>query len=316
MTPFLSGITFGYDMARRPLPSLAALKAFEAVADTGSFTRAAEELGITQAAVSRQMRALEALLGARLVDRGSKENALTAAGAKFYEPLREGLNRIEDAVRAVSDWPHRRVLTVSVAPFLSAAWLTPRVMSFIEENPGIDLRIHHSYTPPHHRQDQIDIGINWGNGDWKGVTAEKLIDGSMVAVCAPSFLSDGGILQDPAALSGLPLLYEFDQAHWEMWFHQCGVPLPARLKAIRISDSHALRRAALDGRGVALLCRNLIKDDLAGGRLLEPFSQSINTGAHYFLNYPSDCDLPSAAKTFRHWLIAKRDEDVTLASGL
>ncbi|MEO3429064.1 LysR substrate-binding domain-containing protein [Pelagibius sp. CAU 1746] len=298
-------------MARRYLPPFAALRAFEAVARSLSFTRAADELGITQAAVSRQVRLLECELGVRLVERRPRGNELTAPGRSLSAALRDSLDAMAAAVREVSSHPARTVLTVSVAPYFSACWLTPRIMGFVEAHPQIDLRLHHSYEPPDYRRDQIDLGINWGAGEWPGVAAERVLDGSMTPLCSPAFLDRCGGLRRPADLLGRQLFFEFRLSDWAAWFAAAGVSDTGELQATRLDDSNALRRAALDGHGVALFFRSLAQDDLAIGRLVEPFGQAADTGSHYFLNYPAGRELSSGGKAFRRWLRAelRRDAD-------
>lgn len=306
MTLLRIPITLGNDMTSRRLPSFAALRAFEAVARTRSFTRAAGELGVTQAAISRQVRALEQVLGVDLLERQAAGNVLTEPGRSLYSPLRDSLDRIEEAVRSVSSWPHRAVLTVSVAPFFSAAWLTPRIMTFITKHPAVDLRLHHSYEPPDHHRDRIDLGVNWGDGRWRRVSAEKILDGALTPVCSPAMAARFEELSTPAALLDAALFYEFSASDWMAWFALFDLHPADRLAATRIDDSHALRRAALEGHGLALICRTLVEEDLAVGRLVQPFDRTVDTGFHYFLNYPSDRELSSAAKAFRRWLLDER----------
>lgn len=290
---------------KRHLPPFAALRAFEAVARTLSFTRAAQELGVTQAAISRQMRALEKELGVRLVERHSTHNSLSSAGHRLSVALRDGMDAMEAGVRAVSSQPGQKILTVSVAPFFSASWLTPRIMSFIEANPDIDLRLHHSYEPPDYRRDQIDIGINWGHGRWSGVEAEKILDGSLTPLCAPEFLDGAKQPLEPVDLLKLPLFYEFRPEDWTDWFEAAGVAAPETAAATKIDDSNALRRIAAEGHGVALFFRVLAEEDLSIGRMLQPFDITVDTGDHYFLNYPSDRELSAGGKRFRRWLQAE-----------
>jgi DNA-binding transcriptional LysR family regulator len=287
----------------RKIPSFSALRAFEAVASTRSFTAAADELGVTQAAVSRQVRSLEELLGVPLFQRLQGTNELTEPGRRLYAPLRDSLDRIDAAVRSVSAWPTKTLLTVSVAPFFSSVWLTPRIMSFIHANPAIDLRIHHSYAPPDYTRERVDMGINWGNGDWRGVESVKVMDGGLTVVCAPE-LADANLSKDgPAALRKHALFYEFKLDDWGQWFNQAGIDDTRNFTATRIDDTHALRRIALNGDGFALLCREMVVEDLDCGRLQQPFDTTVDTGSHYYLNYPSDREPSSAAKKFRSWLL-------------
>lgn len=289
----------------RRLPSFAGMRAFEATARSLSFTRAAEELGVTQSAVSRQIRKLEQELGVALIERNSTGNALTSSGATLFAALRKSLDSMAQAVRAVSSAPERDVVAVSVAPFFSATWLTPRIMGFINAHPDIDLRLHHSYQPPDYRREQIDLGINWGNGKWPGVTAERVMDGSLAPVCSPEFPDGTDPLDGPERLLSQPLFYEFRKSDWTDWFKLAGVDCPGNFRATRLNDTNALRRAALEGHGVALFFHSLAAEDLALGKLVQPFDIAVDTGDHYFLNHPSDGELRAGAKTFRRWLRAE-----------
>lgn len=294
-------------MSQRHLPPFAALRAFEAAARHLHFTRAAEELGITQAAVSRQIKALEAELGITLIRREATSNELTEPGMVLFTSLRDSLDRIAHTIRMISSRPERVILTVSVAPFFSSSWLTPRLMRFIKANPRIDLRLHHSYEPPDYRRDQIDLGVNWGPGKWTGVAAERLLDGSLTPLCSPEFLARSGEIRHPQDLIGKPLFYEFNPADWLGWFAASGMQLGQCPPATHLDDSHALRRMALDGHGVVLFFRSLVQADLASGRLVQPFSICVDTGAHYFISHPVNRELPSHARKFRRWLLAERD---------
>jgi DNA-binding transcriptional LysR family regulator len=287
----------------RRLPSLTALRAFEAVARTLSFTKAAQELGVTQAAVSRQIRLLEEALAVTLVTRGTTRNALTGAGEILFDGVYRGFVAIGQAVERIGGSAGREILNVSVAPFFSSLWLTPRLMDFYQRHPGIDLRLHHSYQPADHRREGIDLGVNWGSGNWPGVRKELVLDGSLTPVVSPDLLTRTGPLDTPQRLLDFTLFYEFDIADWTLWLAKAGVALPKEARSFRLNDSHALRRAALDGHGVALFFRGLVEDDLHSGRLVQPFPLAVNTGFDYYLNYADGHELPAKAKAFRRWLL-------------
>jgi len=295
-------------MVGRRLPSLTALRAFEAVARTLSFTKAARELGVTQAAVSRQIKSLEERLSVPLIVRGATRNVLTDAGEILFSGSYRAFEEIDRAVGQISGSAGREILNVSVAPFFSARWLTPRLMSFFQRHPTIDVQLHHSYTPADHKREGIDIGINWGSGNWRGVKKEVVLDGSLTPVVSPGFLDRGMPLDGPSQLLDLPLFHEFDIADWALWFAQNGIQMPAQTKGLRLNDSHVLRRVALDGHGAALFFRGLIEDDLRRGRLVQPFASSVKTGYEYYLNYPADTELPAKAKAFRRWIFEQVEE--------
>jgi len=289
-------------MSSRRLPSLSALRTFETVARTLSFTRAAQELGVTQAAVSRQVKTLEEQLAVRLVSRSPGRNALTDAGEILFGGVYRAFHSIEQSVERITGSGAREILNVSVAPYFSARWLTPRLMTFLRRQPNIELRLHHSYHPADHRREGIDIGINWGSIHWPGVRREKVLDGSLTAVLSPALLARQGPLTRPAQLLELTLLYEFDLRDWQLWFEHAGTVLVPQVESLRLSDSHALLRAALDGHGVALFFADLVREDLESGRLMQPFPVRVHTGYDYFLNYPEDLELSSKVKAFRRWI--------------
>ena len=290
-------------MSRRRFPSLSALKAFESVARTLSFTKSARELGVTQAAVSRQVKALEDQLAVQLVTRQPKGNVLTDAGEILFSGLHQAFGTIEQSVAKITGSGDREILNVSVAPFFSARWLTPRMMSFFERHADIELRLHHSYRPADHKREGIDLGINWGSGDWPGVKIEKVLDGSLTPVMNPDLKAGRRPPARPSDLVDLTLFYEFDFDDWRLWFEQAGVSLNVPVKSLRLNDTHALRRAALDGHGVALLFADLVREDIETGRLIQPFPFRVHTGNDYFLNYPGDIELTRKGKAFRRWIM-------------
>jgi len=299
----------------RRLPSLTALRAFEAVARTLSFTKAARELGVTQAAVSRQIRLLEDGLAVTLLTRGATRNTLTGAGEILFDGVYRGFAAMGQAVERIGGSAGREILNVSVAPFFSSLWLTPRLMSFYQRHPGIDLRLHHSYQPADHRREGIDLGINWGSGNWPGVTKELVLDGALTPVLSPALLARIGPLDTAVRLLDLTLFYEFDLADWALWFARAGGALPKEVRSFRLNDSHALRRAALDGHGVALFFHGLIEEDLQTGALVQPFPLAVNTGFDYYLNYADGHELPAKSKAFRRWLLDERQGRNTVQNG-
>lgn len=288
------------------LPPFAALRAFDAVARAGSFTVAAAHLGVTQAAVSRQIKRLEDHLGLTLINRMPGGNDLTPPGKLLAQGVRRGLMEMEDAVAEISAATGRMAVTVSVAPFFSSHWLTPRLTDFIALNPHIEIRLHHAYQPPDYRRDQIDLGVNWSDGTAPGIESETFIDGSLTAVCSPTLATALDPGAGPAGLLAQPLFCEFDTADWTAWFHAAGVDAPDPGAVTRLDDSHALRRVALEGHGIALFFRSFLDDDLRGGRLVQPFDVTVDTGFHYFVTYPSRHGLSAAAKRFRRWLFEAR----------
>jgi LysR family glycine cleavage system transcriptional activator len=288
----------------RSLPPLATLRVFDAVARHASFTRAADELAITQAAVSRQIKRLEEDLGAALFVRGHRSIAITPAGRKLQRAARQAFAAIAAATEAIAADRRARRLSISVSPFFSAAWLTPRLPGFQRKHPDLRVELHHAYAPPDYHRADIDLGINWGRGRWPGIVAEKVLDGALAPMLAPA-LRRARRIKAPADLLRLPLLYEFDEADWRAWFAAAGVAAPERLHLRRIDDSHALQQAALDGQGVALFFVALAPPDLAAGRLEQPFATALADGRDYYLNYPRRSARAAGLRMFRQWLLSE-----------
>jgi LysR family glycine cleavage system transcriptional activator len=290
--------------SRRRLPSLNALRMFEAVARRASFTQAADELGVTQAAVSRQIKRLEEELSAVLFVRHHRAIALTAEGDKLYEVVRRSLDEIDGATEEIQRVADGETLNVSVSPYFSSTWLTPRLPSFFRLHPRINLRLHHSYHPPDYRREAFDLGINWGDGKWPNIVAEHVLTGAFVPLLSPRLVRRRETLR-PASLLRFTLLFEFELDHWRDWFRQQGVAMPSSVKSLRIDDSHALRQAVLDGQGVALFFWGLARRDVATGKLLQPFPHRLEHGADYYLNYPHHAARRTKVTLFRRWIASE-----------
>ena len=289
---------------RRRLPSLNALRMFEAVARRASFTQAADELGVTQAAVSRQIKRLEDELGVALFVRHHRAIELTIEGNRLHDAVRRGFDEIGAAADEMQTTGDGETLSVSVSPYFSSAWLTPRLPSFFRLHPRINLRLHHSYDPPDYRQEPFDLGINWGRGKWPNIVAERVLTGAFVPLMGPRLVASSKALA-PAELSRFMLLYEFRLDHWRDWFRQVGLTMPPHARSLRIDDSHALRQAALDGQGVALFFWGLARRDVATGKLLQPFTDRLEHGEDYYLNYPRYAARKAKVKLFRRWIVSE-----------
>jgi LysR family glycine cleavage system transcriptional activator len=289
---------------RRRLPPLNALRMFEVVARRSSFTQAADELGVTQAAVSRQIKRLEEELGAVLFLRHYRAIELTAEGNRLYEVVRRSFEEIGVAAEEMRATGDDTMLSVSVSPYFSSAWLTPRLPGFFHLHPRIGLRLHHSYRPPDYQREAFDLGINWGNGKWPALVSERVLTGAFVPLLSPGLARRQG-LSGPAALLRLTLLYEFDLDHWRAWFRQVGVEMPSQVKSLRIDDSHALRQAALDGQGAALFFWGLVRHDIATGKLRQPFADRLEHGEDYYLNYPRHAIRKTKVRLFRKWTLSE-----------
>lgn len=296
-------------MPGRRLPPLSALRAFEAAARLRSFKRAAEELSVTPTAVSHQIRALEDHVGVRLFERQTRRVALTAEAERLFPVLREGFDAFAAAVDALRATPQRRALTLSAPLSFTAKWLVPRMASFRQACPGLDLRLHASDDPVDLRAGVADAAIRYGRGPYPDLAAEPLIENRFAPVCSPRLA-----LRQPRELPAQMLLHSewrhptADTPTWRLWRERAGLVELAGLDVeagLRFTDeSHAIQ-AAIAGHGVALLSLALVADDLASGALVQPFGPVLDGYPHWFVRAPG----PERAElsALRDWLRAQAE---------
>lgn len=282
---------------------LSQLRAFEAVARKASFKIAAEELHVTQAALSHHVRHLEEALGTPLLTRLHRRIAPTEAGAELRDECARAFHILSSSLARLENDGQEEPLTVSVAPYFSARWLTPRLGSFWARYPDIDLRLHHAYQPADFLNEKSDAGISWGTGNWDNVKAIPVLSGCLTPVCSASYLAKMKRPVRPGDLPGHKLFCEFDEQHWYDWLAVAGVSRPKKLNTVRIDDSHALRRTAIDGHGFALFFTGLIEEDLRTGQLVRPFKFALDTGNAYYLTQPVDVQAKPKLAAFTRWLL-------------
>jgi len=288
-----------------PLPPLTALRAFEAAARHLSFTRAAQELCVTQAAISHQVKILESHLAVRLFNRLPRRLVLTRDGLAWAHALADVFARLHDAntrlrLGARADGSF---VSVSVIPSFAARWLVPRLGLFLERHPGLDVRV----TPSEHLVDfaveAVDLGVRYGTGHYPGLVTEKLADDALVVVCAPAVLARKKLVA-PADLRHHVLLHDDTRDAWARWFEARKVSGIEAWRGTELSDSSMLVEAAVRGQGVALARWSLAMDDLAAGRLVLPFPRvaPMSTGRSYYLAAPKERLTRAPVAKFRDWL--------------
>ena len=278
------------------------LRAFEAVGRHGSFKHAAEELFVTQAALSHHVRHLEQDLGVQLLRRLHRRIELTAEGAQLLADTARALETLSAALRSLRRTAKEDTLTVSVPPYFSLRWLTPRLGNLWLRHPGINLLLHHTYRIVDFTHDRIDAAITWGPGRWPDVESTLLMTSRLTPICTPDYLARHGGALRPEDLLRLPLFYEFDPAHWRQWFAAAGVAEPS-FDGVRIDDTHALRRVVLDGHGLGLFFVELIQEDVRTGKLVQPFELCIDPGSAYYLNRPKNTPMGAKLQTFSKWIL-------------
>ncbi len=294
-------------MARR-LPPLNALRAFEAAARHLSLSKAAEELSVTPAAISHQIRTLEDHLGVALFRRDGRALLLTDAGQACLPGIREGFDRLASAIDEIDSLGMAGVLTVSVAPSFAAKWLLPRLDRFQVKHPEIDVRVSASMQLTDFSRDDVDMAIRYGGGRYPDLVVERLLEESVFPVCSPGLLKDKGALENPEGLRHHTLLHDDSPDNdescptWEMWLKAAGVTGLDASRGPRFNQSSLVIEAAMLGRGVALAKATLATADLAEGRLVKPFEVSAPVHFAYYVVCPkAKLNLPKVA-LFRDWL--------------
>jgi LysR family transcriptional regulator, glycine cleavage system transcriptional activator len=294
-------------VARR-LPPLTGLKAFEAAARHLSFTRAAEELYVTQTAISHQIKALEERLGVQLFRRMPRGLLLTEEAQRYLPAVRDAFDLIAAATDRLVVVSASGTLTVSVLPSFASKWLVPRLGRFRAACPDIDLRISTSSHLVDFSREDVDVGIRMGPGVYPGLRVDRLFGESLVPVCSPELLGGAQPLRRPEDLRHHALLHEDDYAGWELWLELAGVEgAPVRRGPI-FTDGAMVVQAAADGQGVALARRALAAGDLAAGRLVQPFDVSIPHDLAYYLVCPEASAERPKVRRFRDWLLAEAAE--------
>lgn len=287
------------------LPALSALRAFEAAARHESFSRAATELFVTHGAVSHQIRALEEELGQPLFERRGKRVALTANGRVYAERVRDALLQIADATRVLQAGNRDKRLTISTMPSFAARWLTPRIGSFIEQHPELDVELLSSNSLVDFASEEVDIALRMGNGDYPGLYVERLLDDVFFPVCSPGF-NGGRLPEQPAHMAGMPLL-RGEGDPWQPWFEAAGLDWPEPRKGLLLQDSSLLLQAAAEGQGIALIRSSLAYNDLLSGRVVRLFDVSIACPwLLYFVCTHENLQLPKV-QAFRQWLLPEME---------
>ena len=279
------------------------LRAFEAVGRRGSFKHAAEELFVTQAALSHHVRHLEQDLGVQLLRRLHRRIELTAEGSQLLADTGLALEALATALRNLRRTAREDALTVTVPPYFSLRWLTPRLGNLWRRHPGLNLLLHHTYQIVDFTQDRIDAAITWGHGKWPEVESTLLMTSRLTPICTPEYLAGLGGRLTPEDLLRHQLFYEFDVAHWRQWLAAAGVADPGACSGVRIDDTHALRRVVLDGHGFGLFFVELIQEDVRTGKLVQPFDLCIDPGCAYYLNRPRDTPMSAKLQTFSQWIM-------------
>src|SRR6476661_1212531 len=272
------------------LPSLNGLRAFEAAARHLSFTVAASELNVTQTAISHQIRRLEQELGVRLFVRQNRALELTAEARDYLPGIRAAFNDLRVATDRLLRRDDDHVLTISTLASLAAKWLLPRLATFQEAHPGIDVRITTSTALVDFKSGDVDAAIRYGRGHWPGLRADWLMADELFPVCSPALLAGDKPLRCPEDLAGQTLLHTsggYDD-DWRLWLTAAGLPADiSKQPGVTFDLIFMTVQAAIDGIGVAMGRTSYVQEDIAKGRLVVPFKITLPVDAGFYLVSPA-----------------------------
>ena len=301
------------------LPGLPAFRTFEAAARHLSFSRAAESLSVTPAAVSSQIRALEDQLGVQLFLRTSRQVVLTDAGRILLAGVTEAFATLTRAVAQLAG-ADGRTLRVTTSASFAAKWLLPRLGRFRAAHPEVDVVIDASEATVDITRSDAAVAIRFGHGDWPGARADRLIEERVFPVCSPALLEGPHPLRTPGDLRHHPLIHMEWQASgdtwpdWRTWLLAAGVTDIDAAHGVRLTSYALASQEAIAGRGVALGNTSLVGDDLASGRLVRPFALSLKVAAdfaYYLVTPAAQADRPLVA-AFRAWALAEAKREAGL----
>ncbi|AAV95230.1 LysR family transcriptional regulator [Ruegeria pomeroyi] len=295
--------------SRKFFPSLSSLRALEALDRLGSASAVAEELALTQSAVSRQLQTLEGQMGVELIRRDRKRLSLTPAAQDYVTEIREALNRIAQASLRLQVAPAGGTVNLAILPTFGMRWLMPRLPEFSRLHPDITINMTTRLRPFNFASEPFDAALHFGEPDWPGTDRLLLRAERVLPVCAPGLLPHGAP-KSPADLLRLPLLHiQTRPRAWQDWFAQMGVTCPETLPGTLYDQFATIGQAALHGLGVALLPNYVVEQDLATGRLVAAYPDAVETLGAYYLVWPRARGNDPSLRAFRHWLAAQAEPE-------
>lgn len=289
---------------RRLLPPMTALMTFTAAVRSGTFARAAQEVGLTQSAVSRQIATLERWLGTALFDRIGRRVTLTETGRLYAPPIMAALDQIRSATSAtIAADAMRRPISIATLPSFGMRWLAPRLPRLFARHPDLVVNFSMRVTSFDFATDQLDAAIHFGRADWPGTLADLLMREEMVVVCSPH-VARSGRLREPSDLLEHTLLEQSTREDaWSQWFAAAGVEPRYRRSRPRFEHFMMAAQAAVAGAGCALVPRFLVQPELETGALVCPFEIALTGDQAYYLVYPRSQRENRSLLIFRQWLL-------------
>lgn len=298
-------------MANR-LPPLNALRAFEASARQLSFTKAADELFVTQAAISHQIKALEEHLGIKLFMRKNRSLLLSEEGQSYYLDIKDIFNALNEATEKLLARGAKGAITVSMQPSFAIQWLVPRLNAFNQLHPEIDVRIKAVDQSDNSLTGDVDVAIYYGRGRWSDVHAEKLHTEYFIPVCSPLLLQGQKPLNSVADLAQHTLLHDTSRRYWKRWFKEVGVKGANVNHGAIFSHASMVLQAAIYRQGIALVNSVLAKPDIDAGRLIVPFEHSLVSKSSFYIVCREEQAEIGKIASFREWVLdtVSAEEDI------
>ena len=289
--------------SKAPLPPFAALRAFHAAATHERYRDAAESLGVTESAISHQIRKLEAFLHTTLFDRSGTRAELTETGRRYLEAIDPAIRQLQDATETILPSAGRSAVRLTLPPSLAAAWLIPRLGGFERKHAGTDLQLITTTRVLDLRREQVDLAIRYGKGAWPGLESVFLLEAAAMPVCAPGYLEALGGTPSAEALAKARLIVNrgFPE-EWEEWARAHGLAPPEPGGTVTLDSSEQVLQVAESGHGLAMGRRPMVDDRLARGSLIAPFGGPDPTGAAYYLCKPAGQTPSAAARRLQRWL--------------
>lgn len=287
---------------RRRLPPFAAIRAFEASARHSSFTLAADELNVTQSAISHQVRRLEEFLDTPLFVRAPKGLSLTRAGQDYLGELTGILDQLDASTRRLCQADQPELLRIRATPAFTTRWLLPRMHSFQSDHPDLDYEVSIGFPPTDFSKGDVDVFIHWGTDPVVGARVEPFFETARAPVASAEFLRKAPEIRSPADLLAVTLLHDEIEDGWSRWFESCGVVPPATRRGPRLAHCELVLEAAETAQGVALPYLALIQPELESGRLVRLFDQETPAMTIFSIAYQERDANDPKVRAFRDWI--------------
>ena len=286
---------------------LRALQAFDAAATHSNLSKAAESLGVTHGAVSRQIKQLEQYLGVSLLHRRPNGVETTDAGERLHAATRQAFSALLTGVRGVRRVRDGRSVAISLSASLATKWLVSRLPAFRAQHPGVAMFLDTNDEVIDFDDSDVDVALRYGVPNWGDLHCEHLVDEDLLVVASPLLVANETLPMTPAAIARLPLLHDHFNPAWDNWADAVGSDRSQIASAnVEFRDSAVLITAAIDGQGVALARRLLVADDLEAARIVRLDATTISLGrALYFVCRAGDQDR-AAIRSLRNWLFSLR----------